>query len=227
MLATVITYSGHRVVLICDGKCHKAWGVNHRPKIQLSDNEDDYEWLADGELGDAPINPGTYEGGHAKPRHPDQRHNKWCSRECERSGFAEDGKDFLLTDYSQRGRNIPQNLTCDRCGAVRDNSERDPAWHFPEPRLCLECRNKAKLTTEPSLEPEPSALSALKAVVERCNGLNPEPSPHRVLKVLTEAPTPPAPTPEALDLIKQQADEWHEVWKKQNEAMTREPGKAK
>lgn len=74
---------GLPILLACDGKCEKAWGNNGRPKRQLSDDSDDYEFVADSELGDAPADPGTYEGGDAKPI--DRTHNKWCFRECERS----------------------------------------------------------------------------------------------------------------------------------------------
>ena len=39
----LITYCGKKAILVCDGKCEKAWGVSSRPKIQLSEiDEDDY-----------------------------------------------------------------------------------------------------------------------------------------------------------------------------------------
>lgn len=75
------------VRLICDGVCSKAWGINLRPRVSIDpDNEDDYAYLADGELDVAPADPGSYEGGYAKP--VDGQHNKWCVRECERSSIA-------------------------------------------------------------------------------------------------------------------------------------------
>ena len=77
-------FCGQLAILACNCNCTKAWGRNNRPRVQVSDNEDDYAYLADGELGEAPADPGTYEGDHAKPRDPSERHNKWCWRECER-----------------------------------------------------------------------------------------------------------------------------------------------
>jgi hypothetical protein len=66
-LVTRVLFFGQPVVIVCDGKCDQAWGIN---------------WH--GDKGDiAPIDPGTYEGGHAKPTN--YCHNKWCARECERS----------------------------------------------------------------------------------------------------------------------------------------------
>lgn len=82
-MITEILYFGKTVYLSCDAKCNKAWGINSRPKVQLSDDEDDYVYVADSLLEEAPSDPGTYEGGHAKPTN--KIHNKWCARECERS----------------------------------------------------------------------------------------------------------------------------------------------
>lgn len=79
----VIAY-GEPTLIGCDAVCEKAWGINNRPRVQLSSEEDDYAYLADRELGCAPVNPGTYEGGHAKPTDLSERLNKWCFRECER-----------------------------------------------------------------------------------------------------------------------------------------------
>ena len=81
----LITWYGEPAAVACDGKCNKAWGINSRPRRQLSDDEDDYVYLSDAETGEAPLNPGTYEGDCSKP-HPDSaKLNKWCVRECERS----------------------------------------------------------------------------------------------------------------------------------------------
>lgn len=71
--------------MACDARCDKAWGINNRPKRRLSNNEDDYVWVGDDQLGTAPADPGTYEGDEPKPRTPEERLNKWCFRECERS----------------------------------------------------------------------------------------------------------------------------------------------
>jgi hypothetical protein len=81
--------------LTCDGNCAKAWGINTRPRTQFSDDPDDYEFHADGELGDAPTNPGTYEGGEGKAP---LSLNKWCARECERSTIG----NKRLPDFSRR-----------------------------------------------------------------------------------------------------------------------------
>ena len=88
----IITYFGHPMKVACDRHCNKAWGINNRPRVQLSEGEDDYAYLADSELGDAPFNPGTYEGGDAKPDSPDEFPNKWCVRECERCASSAPGK---------------------------------------------------------------------------------------------------------------------------------------
>lgn len=88
----IITYFGQPAKVICDRNCSKAWGINLRPKTQLSNDEDDYVYLTDGELGEAPVDPGTYEGGFGKPSLPDVFPNKWCVRECERCEMSEPGK---------------------------------------------------------------------------------------------------------------------------------------
>ncbi len=116
MIKKDIIFFGIPFVLFCDEKCSKAWGMNLRPKNQLSEDDDDYEYLADGELGEAPDDPGTYEGGEGKPYDPHYvKLNKWCCRECERSEIIEVSKidedtDFesLLSDFSKRLSNIPK-----------------------------------------------------------------------------------------------------------------------
>ena len=66
-MKTEIIFCGQKAILTCDGKCNEAWGINWSgPKNTI-----------------APIDPGSYEGGHAKPTN--KQHNKWCARECERS----------------------------------------------------------------------------------------------------------------------------------------------
>lgn len=66
MPKSLIQYFGQTVKVNCDGNCKKAWGNSTRPKIQLSNNIDDYAFLTDNELGIAPEDPGTYEGGILK-----------------------------------------------------------------------------------------------------------------------------------------------------------------
>jgi hypothetical protein len=101
-----ILFFGKRVVLACDGQCEKAWGHQNRAKVTLSDNPDDFAYLADYELGKAPADPGTYEGDHGKPP-PDQKlESKWCARECERSVMERPGDPIELPDLNQRFYNI-------------------------------------------------------------------------------------------------------------------------
>ena len=73
-----VIYFGQKVTVTCDRKCNKAWGASSRPK-----NKGGFD-MSDDEFGEAPQDPGTYEGGHAKPLSPDAFPNKWCVRECER-----------------------------------------------------------------------------------------------------------------------------------------------
>lgn len=101
-----ITWFDQQMVLACDGKCNKAWGVMSRPDLSLSDDPDDIVMLADGELGEAPKDPGTYEGGFAKPSSPDDM-NRWCARECERSEIADTVDKLRLPDFSVRVFNKP------------------------------------------------------------------------------------------------------------------------
>src|SRR3989304_8316919 len=102
---TEIVFFGQKVILACDLNCNKAWGISERPRVQKSDNHDDFEWLADHELGFAPeISPIT-EGGHNKPNPSDETgtiHNKWCARECERSVLLKPGEPIVLPDFSER-----------------------------------------------------------------------------------------------------------------------------
>lgn len=102
-----ILFFGAQCVLACDGKCSKAFGHNGaRPKIEFSpDDPDDYAYLADDEVGDAPADPGTYEGRDGKPGSPADM-NKWCARECERSAIVEEGR-LVLPDFSRRVYNQP------------------------------------------------------------------------------------------------------------------------
>jgi hypothetical protein len=102
MLTKKIRYQGDSLTAVCDEKCNKAWGNNLRPEIILSDDLDDYAYLADTELGDAPIDPGTRVGKVAKPLEPYDRMNKWCIGECERCKLFEKGAEIELDDFNQR-----------------------------------------------------------------------------------------------------------------------------
>ena len=127
MIQKNILYFGQACTLACDANCQKAWGINHRPEVYVEDPDqkvygegftkhrypqEDVTWdmdntfyLADDELGIAPIDTGIYEGGHAKPQTEDERLNKWCARECERSVIVDEGEDIELPDYSVRRYN--------------------------------------------------------------------------------------------------------------------------
>lgn len=103
-----LSYAPQPVVILCDGKCEKAWGINNRPKVVITEGDvDDYYYVPDGELGIAPEDPGTYEGGHGKPdpREGPDRMNKWCARECERSMFLDP-----RTDAFKRPKNFDRRV---------------------------------------------------------------------------------------------------------------------
>lgn len=110
MIVKHLIFFGQSATHACDGKCHKAWGINSRPSVQLSDDVDDYAYLADAELGDAPETSGIREGGDDKPvsaKGPDDI-NRWCVRECERAWMSEPGRPDAppdLPDYSARHYN--------------------------------------------------------------------------------------------------------------------------
>ncbi|MFN7015074.1 MAG: hypothetical protein ACK4ON_12480 [Bacteroidia bacterium] len=97
----IITYFGQKTKVACDEKCNKAFGINSRP-LNLDENIDS-EYLSDDELGEAPIDPGTYEGGDAKPVDKSSIPNKWCVRECERcvmSNLGEFDLPLELPDFN-------------------------------------------------------------------------------------------------------------------------------
>lgn len=100
MIQKAIVYCGQHAVLSCDALCEKAWGINNRPRRYLSDDVDDFVYLADKVLSSAPIDPGTYEGVDAKPRSLLDRLNRWCARECERSRLTSPGEAVALPDFS-------------------------------------------------------------------------------------------------------------------------------
>lgn len=106
MLTMEIVFFHRKVILTCDGKCDKAWGVDSRPEVQLSEDIDDFEWLSDGELGSAPLDPGTEEGWDKKPVTEVDKLNRWCARQCERSRITKPGEVVILRDFSKRFQNI-------------------------------------------------------------------------------------------------------------------------
>lgn len=101
-----IRFFGQQVIVACDENCNKAWGMNKRPKEQLSDDPNDYAFLSDDELPMAPENPGTYENDQPKPINKIGIPNRWCVRECERGCLFKLGQDIRLPDFSRRLRNI-------------------------------------------------------------------------------------------------------------------------
>ena len=124
-----IIYLGQKAKVACDEKCNKAWGGSNRPRIYLDISEttifglgeydtypddetgvniDNFAYCSDDELGEAPIDPRTYEGGHAKPIDKSEIGNKWCVRECERCVMSPLGKynePLELKDFSKRRYN--------------------------------------------------------------------------------------------------------------------------
>lgn len=100
-----IIFFGRPMVLACDGKCEKAWGIQCRPRKKLDEHDvDDFSYLTDDELGIAPDNPGTYEGDHGKSP---LSLNKWCARQCERSVMAPTLYEIKLRNFSKPFYNIP------------------------------------------------------------------------------------------------------------------------
>lgn len=109
LFATEIQHFRRRCLVVCDRNCEKAWGHNGgRPTLSFDDdNPDDFVYLADSEVGQAPDDPGTYEGwGEGKPNHP-ERHSRWCVRECERSDLVRPGQLITCRDLSHRLFNQP------------------------------------------------------------------------------------------------------------------------
>jgi hypothetical protein len=139
MIGRLITAYGRPGFMMCDARCDKAWGINNRPRVQLDDkNEDDYCYLADGELGEAPEDPGTYEGSHPKPQSPEERLNKWCFRECERSEHTLEMNERVdLKDFSVRRYNCPPHTREENVievGVVVGLDGQPLMWHQPDGR---------------------------------------------------------------------------------------------
>ncbi len=129
----LIKYCGQPAKINCDENCNKAWGGSMRPRVYLEDPDqlifgfkdkgdcsvwpsdekidpDNYAYLADHELGDAPINPGSYENFQGKPTEKSQIPNAWCIGECERCAMSDPGKyndPLPLRDFSKRSYNMP------------------------------------------------------------------------------------------------------------------------
>jgi hypothetical protein len=105
----IVQYCGQPMRVACDEKCIKAWGIDKRPRWQCTNKPDDWAYFADGDLDNAPENPGTYEGGNGKPKQGDTIPNKWCVRQCERCAKSSPGKSgepLALNDFSNDVFNI-------------------------------------------------------------------------------------------------------------------------
>lgn len=108
LLTTEIRWFDKQCLVVCDRRCDKAWGHNgHRPAISESDDADNIVWLADTEVGIAPIESQVLEGGDGKPTEPPAQHNKWCVRECERSNVVRRNEIITCLDWSKRVFNQP------------------------------------------------------------------------------------------------------------------------
>ena len=105
----VVKYCDQPMRVTCDRKCNKAWGINTRQRIRLSEDESDWAYVADHELGNAPADPGTYEGGVAKPSSPDEFPQKWCVRACERCNHSQPDQwmhPLPVISFDNRVRNV-------------------------------------------------------------------------------------------------------------------------
>lgn len=135
MIQKPIVFFGQRLVLACDGRCDKAWGINGRPRhrFQPEDIEpDDHVHLPDSALGTAPgpgETVGLSEGGEMKPSAvpltDGARMNKWCARECERSEKVKPGAPIVLDNMEDPIPNMPHRRTPEqeaRFRAIRSGS---------------------------------------------------------------------------------------------------------
>lgn len=92
---------GNTVVVACDSRCDKAWGLSERPGRSAFGNVDarrGVEYLGDFELGKAPAAFGD------KPETYEQFPTKWCINHCERS-ISSNPKEFdesNVPDFSVR-----------------------------------------------------------------------------------------------------------------------------
>lgn len=124
----IITYWGKKAKVACDEKCNKAWG-SARPRVYLEISElkvyglngesiwpddeeidvDNYALLSDLELGEAPVDNGSYHCDIGKPRNKEEMLNKWCLNECERCRMSDVGmweQPLQLPDLNQRFYNV-------------------------------------------------------------------------------------------------------------------------
>mgnify|MGYP003532947149 CR=1 FL=1 len=110
MIRKQVRFFGEQVVIACDGRCDKAWGINERPRVLLSGKDDDNIFVPDDALGIAGP-PGTWEGGDGRPSSvpltDGERMNKWCARECERGGIYKLTEEIALRDLGNPRANIP------------------------------------------------------------------------------------------------------------------------
>ena len=117
MLLKAVLYFGKPAALVCDGRCEKAWGLSDRPRLQHSDEDDDYTFLGDNEIsGYAPTNGYDYEGGDTKPTDyaDTNRQNKWCARQCERcSVLGWNGQGVVLEKSLIDMKNPTPNMSPD------------------------------------------------------------------------------------------------------------------
>ena len=125
----LVKYFGTPLAFGCDGKCKKAWGLNSRPKVMLGadigGDIDDFVYKADCDIGTAPQDPGTYEGAdlEAKPLPHEEKLNRWCLRECERSTSCDMGELLVLPDWDNPTPNF---------------GSRHEEWEAMHP-LCADC----------------------------------------------------------------------------------------
>lgn len=139
MIVKSLLFFGQAATHACDGRCDKAWGHNTRSRVQISSNPNDYAYLADDELGEAPMDPGTTEGFDAKPigaKEPGDI-NKWCVRECERGWLSSPGHPNAtpdLPDFSERLYNItPHKRPASPIDAVAASLSEDQARELMKP----------------------------------------------------------------------------------------------
>jgi hypothetical protein len=135
-LSKIVLFCGRSAVLVCDGRCDKAWGINSRPRLYFQESllvpralaagehprdPDDSVYVADALLGIAPEDPGTYEGGYGKPSAvpltDSLQMNKWCARECERCALREPGDERVSPNLERPKPNIPGRPIPDQVSA--------------------------------------------------------------------------------------------------------------
>lgn len=112
MISKRITFFGQAAVIACDGCCAKAWGINGRPKTMLSEDPDDYVYVGDHALGEAPPpgeTVGQSEGVDFKPSATSltegEDMNRWCARECERRVMVKPNEAPRLRDLEHPAAN--------------------------------------------------------------------------------------------------------------------------